>query len=151
MKLAYLIPIILSAALFSACASRNAKTNEAPTAAPAQAAAAAKPENAKTNEAPTAAPTQAAAAAKPVGEIVGQPSPGSKFAKVKLGMTLKEVEKLIGPPTKQWRNPTGKVAIPFYFGPDRWVVQYSYKGEGKLTFNYGGKQLLTGVVVNKAE
>ena len=129
MKLAHLSLIILSAALLGACASRTANTSEAP----------------------TAAPEKAAAAAKPEGEIVGTPAPGSKFAKVKLGMTLKQVEKLIGPPTTQWQHATGKIGIPFYYGPDRWVIKYAYKGEGNLTFNYGEEQFLTGVVVNKAE
>lgn len=95
----------------------------------------------------TAAPAQQAVE----GEIVGKPAPGSKFSKLKIGMTLPQVVKLIGPPTKQWQHPTGKASIPFYFGPDRWLLKYSYKGEGLLTFNYGGDQLLTRVEVNKAE
>jgi hypothetical protein len=66
-------------------------------------------------------------------------------------MTLSQVEKLIGPPTKQWTHPTGKASIPFYFGPDRWVIQYSYRHEGVLTLNSGGDQVLTLIEVNKAE
>lgn len=78
-------------------------------------------------------------------------APGLKFSKLKVGMTLAQVEKTIGRPTKQWQHPTGKASIPFYFGPDRWVIQYSYKGEGVLTFNSGGEQLLTLIEVNKTE
>lgn len=85
------------------------------------------------------------------GVVIGKPAVSSKFARLKIGMTLPQVEKTIGRPTKQWTHPTGKVSIPFYFGPDRWVIQYSYKGEGVLTFNSGGEQLLTQIEVNKAE
>jgi len=83
--------------------------------------------------------------------IVGTPAKGSKFSKIKPGMTMKEVVAKIGPPNNQWQRPTGKSAIPFYFGDDRWVMEYAYKKEGRLTFNYGGDQVLTGIVVNKAE
>lgn len=126
MKYRHLLLIVLTATLFSACASRQAKTDDT--------SSGAKP-----------------AAATVEGEIVGKPAPGSKFAKLKIGMNLKQVEKLIGPPTKQWQHPTGKASIPFYFGPDRWVIQYSYKKEGVLTLNYGEEQLLTRIEVNKAE
>ena len=129
MKLAHLVLIVFAAMLSSACASRTVKTDTPPA----------------TESAKKAAP------AEPEGEIVGKPAPGSKFAKLKLGMTLKQVEKLIGPPTEQWQRPTAKLAIPFYFGPDRWVMEYSYKKEGLLTFNYGEEQFLTRIVVNKDE
>jgi len=125
MKFKHLITIILSSALFSACASGPAK--------PSDPAAAAK------------------AAASVEGEIVGKPAPGSKFSKLKIGLTLKQVKALIGPPTTEAQHPTGKMAIPFYFGPDRWVIIQSFKGEGLLTFNYGEEQFLTRIVVNKAE
>lgn len=129
MKFGHLILIVFAAMLSSACASRTAKTDTPPAAGSAKKAAPAEPE----------------------GEIVGKPAAGSKFAKLKLGMTLKQVEKLIGPPTEQWQRPTAKLAIPFYFGPDRWVMEYSYKKEGLLTFNYGEEQFLTRIVVNKDE
>jgi len=85
------------------------------------------------------------------GAMVGTPAKGSKFAKIKPGMTMKEVVAKIGKPDNQWERPTGKQAIPFYFGDDRWVIEATYKKEGKLTFNQGGDQTLTGIVVNKAE
>ncbi len=84
-------------------------------------------------------------------EIVGTPARGSKFSKLKAGMTVKEVVAKIGPPDNEWKRPTGKAAIPFYFGDDRWVIQYAYKKEGQLTFSYGGDQTLTGIVVDTAE
>lgn len=133
MKHINMLLIVITAASLTACASRQASTSTTePEAPPSSKAAPAKSEAVE-------------------GAIVGKPAKGSKFAKLKIGMTLAQVEKLIGPPTKQWQHPTGKNAIPFYFGPDRWVIQYSYKGEGILTLNSGGDQLLTRIEVNKAE
>ncbi len=137
MKHAYPLLIVLTAVLTTACASRPSKTETSEPAPPAK-------------QAPVkAAPAKPAPAAE--GAIIGKPAAGSKFAKLKIGMTLAQVEKLIGPPTKQWQHPTGKASIPFYFGPDRWVIKYSYKGEGVLTLNSGGDQVLTQIEVNKAE
>jgi hypothetical protein len=136
MKKAYLVLIVLTAVLTTACASRPAKT-DASESAPV------------TKQAPVK--TAPAKAAPAEGAIVGKPAAGSKFAQLKIGMTLGQVEKLIGKPTKQWQHPTGKASIPFYFGPDRWVIKYSYKGEGVLTLNSGGDQVLTQIEVNKAE
>jgi hypothetical protein len=83
--------------------------------------------------------------------VIGTPAPGSKFAKVKLGMTMREVFAKIGRPDAQWERPTGKSHIPFYYGDDRWVIECSYKREGRLTFNSGGAQELTTIEVNKKE
>lgn len=142
MKHAYLVLIVLTAALTTACATRQAKTETSESEPPATKSAPAK-ESPKKEAAKKEAPVE--------GEVVGKPAAGSKFAKLKIGMTLSQVEKLIGPPTKQWTHPTGKASIPFYFGPDRWVIQYSYKREGVLTLNSGGDQVLTRIEVNKAE
>jgi Ni/Co efflux regulator RcnB len=139
MKVTRLVLIVLAAALATACASKQAKTESAESTAPVKAAPA--------KESAKEAPKKEA----PQGVIVGKPAAGSKFSKLKIGMTLNQVEKTIGRPTKQWTHPTGKASIPFYFGPDRWVIQYSYKGEGVLTLNSGGEQLLTQIEVNKAE
>jgi hypothetical protein len=136
MKHLHLVLIVLTVALASACASKQAKTDNSESTPAAKSAK----ESAK-KEAPP--PTE--------GAIVGKPAAGSKFSKLKIGMTLSQVEKTIGRPTKQWTHPTGKASIPFYFGPDRWVIQYSYKGEGVLTINSGGDQVLTRIEVNKAE
>src|SRR5512135_806360 len=99
MKPAHLVLIVLTVALASACASKQAKT-DASESAPAAKAAPAKDSGKK----------EAAAE----GAIVGKPAPGSKFAKLKIGMTLKQVDKLIGPPSSEWQRPTGKAHIPFY-------------------------------------
>ena len=83
--------------------------------------------------------------------VIGKPAPGSKFSKLKLGMTMNEVFAKIGRPGGQWERPTGKAHIPFYFGDDRWVIECSYKREGRLTFNAGGAKELTTIEVNKKE
>jgi hypothetical protein len=83
--------------------------------------------------------------------VIGKPAPGSKFSKLKLGMTMNEVFSKIGRPDGQWERPTGKSHIPFYFGDDRWVIECSYKREGRLTFNAGGAKELTTIEVNKKE
>ncbi len=148
MKRAQLLLIVLTAVLASACASQQART-ASPESAPAPAPA--KEEVRKEPRKETKKELKKDPVAAPEGDVVGKPAAGSKFARLKLGMTLTQVEKAIGPPTKQWTHPTGKASIPFYFGPDRWVIQYSYKGEGVLTLNSGGEQLLTRIEVNKAE
>lgn len=135
MRYVHLVVVVLTAVLASACASKQAKT-DATESAPAA-------KTATTKEPAKAAPAE--------GAIVGKPAPGSKFAKLKIGMTLVQTEKLIGPPTSQWQRPTGKAHIPFYFGPDRWVIERAYKREGILTFNYGEDQVLVRIEVNKAQ
>lgn len=142
MKLSNLILTVLVASMMAACGSQPAKTDDA------EKTPAAKASPSKATPAKEESKKEEAAAE---GEIVGKPAAGSKFAKLKIGMTHEQVQKLIGMPAKEWHHPTGKASIPFYFGPDRWVLQSSYKKEGVLTFNYGGEQLLTRIEVNKAE
>jgi hypothetical protein len=127
--------VLVAATLFVGCAAKPAQTAASPKVSAADAATAKSSSNQKNDEP----------------AIVGTPTARSKFANLKIGMTAEQVTKLIGQPTKQWTHPTGKAAIPFYFGDDRWALQYSYKGKGLLTFNYGGNQILTRMVVNKAE
>jgi hypothetical protein len=69
------------------------------------------------------------------GEIVGIPAPGSKFDKLQIGMTLEQVENLIGQPNKTDSRITGKQYQPFYFGGDTQRTEAFYKGEGQLTFS----------------
>lgn len=140
MKYMNLILVVLTAMLVSACALRQAKTEATEKASQTRKEAVIKNVEDLSKEETV-----------PQGVIVGKPEEGSKFSKLKIGMTLNEVEKTIGSPAKQWTHPTGKASIPFYFGPDRWVIQYSYKGEGVLTLNSGGEQLLTKIEVNKSE
>jgi hypothetical protein len=76
------------------------------------------------------------------GEIVGNPAPNGKFAKLKIGMELNEVSQLIGAANTMNSHETGKRWIPFYFGNDTRRVQLDYAGEGCLFFTggnvYGG-------------
>jgi len=72
------------------------------------------------------------------GEISGIPAAGSKFAKLKIGMTIDEVFRLIGMPSGQSQYPTGKTHIPFYHGADRWRQEAIYNGHGRLVFSQQG-------------
>lgn len=57
------------------------------------------------------------------GEVFGTPAPNCKFAKLKIGMTYREVNSLIGAPDDIFRHETGKRWIPFYFGNDAQRMQ----------------------------
>jgi hypothetical protein len=72
------------------------------------------------------------------GEITGKPVPKSKFARLKIGMSMKEATDITGPPTDQGAYVTGKAWIPFYFGGDKHRYELTYKGHGRLIFAGGG-------------
>jgi hypothetical protein len=69
------------------------------------------------------------------GEIVGTPVPDSKFAQLKIGMSLEQVKNLIGQPNHTDSRITGKQYQPFYFGGDTQRTEAFYKNEGRLTFS----------------
>jgi hypothetical protein len=69
------------------------------------------------------------------GEITGLPAAGSKFARLKIGMSRDEVFSLIGHPTFQGAYVTGKAWIPFYHGSDRVRWEATYNGQGRLIFS----------------
>ena len=71
------------------------------------------------------------------GEIVGTLVPGSKFAKLQIGMLMSEVTALIGGADGQLSHETGKRWIPFYFANDARRLEVLYKGEGCLTYTGG--------------
>ena len=71
------------------------------------------------------------------GEIDGKPAAGSKFSKVKIGMSFRDVTRLIGAPDDMNRHETGKRWIPFYYGNDVQRFETLYRGEGCLTFTGG--------------
>ena len=145
MRLYKLLVTVICLSFLIGCASKNkAATNTTPSAA--ETSEAAKPKSKSAAKSGDEKPKEAVE-----GEIIGKPAPKSKFAKLKPGMTLKQVVALIGQPDDHWQRPTGKASIPFYFGADRWVLEYAYKKEGKLTFNYGGDQVLTSIVVDTSE
>ena len=68
------------------------------------------------------------------GEIFGTPARRSKFAKVQIGMSRNQVEKLIGVPDDSDSHVTGRQFAPFYFGGDTQRYEAFYKGEGQLTY-----------------
>ncbi len=68
------------------------------------------------------------------GYIQGQPTPDSKFKKLEIGMGSKEVMDLLGPPTDQSVNVTGKIYIPFYHGSGKMETWFYYKNVGRLLF-----------------
>jgi hypothetical protein len=86
----------------------------------------------------TGAPAAKSADAKE-GEIVGTPAKNSKFTQLELGMGMRQVMDLIGPPTDQGAYVTGKAFIPFYFGSDRYRHELAYKGQGRLVFAGGSR------------
>ena len=88
------------------------------------------------------------------GEIVGIPTPDSKFSRLKIGMTLEQVKKLIGQPNVTDSRVTGKQFQPFYFGGDTQRTEAFYKNEGQLTFSNtqpdSAADTLIRIVVNPA-
>ena len=72
------------------------------------------------------------------GEITGTPARNSRFTRLQIGMSAKQVTDLAGPPTDQGAYVTGKAFIPFYFGSDRHRYEMTYKGQGRLVFAGGG-------------
>ena len=69
------------------------------------------------------------------GEIIGIPAPESKFSRLKIGMKLEQVERLIGKPDDTNSRITGRHYQPFYFGGDTQRTEAFYKNEGQLTFS----------------
>ncbi|MCR8958630.1 hypothetical protein M0765_013105 [Variovorax sp. S2] len=72
------------------------------------------------------------------GEITGVPARNSKFSRLQIGMSARQVTDLAGQPTDQGAYVTGKAFIPFYFGSDRHRYEMTYKGQGRLVFAGGG-------------
>lgn len=72
------------------------------------------------------------------GEISGIPAAGSKFTKLKIGMSMDDAYRQIGMPSGQSHYPTGKSRIPFYHGADRWRHEAIYNGSGRLIFSDSG-------------
>ena len=71
------------------------------------------------------------AAAKPPKGV--PPPASSKLAKVAVGMKPEQVKELLGDPTSQTTYMTGKMWIPWYFGPTH-QTDWKYKGQGRVVF-----------------
>ena len=142
----HLALMALSAALLGACASHpakpDAKSHGVPTVKTSPAAKASTDSETPATKESTSATSS---------NIVGKPLPGGKFAKLKIGMPMKQAEELIGAPDRQWRQPAGEESAAYYSGTERWFVQYAYKNEGVLTFTSGQEKLLIRILVNRAE
>jgi len=83
------------------------------------------------------------------GKIVGTPAPRSKFAKLRLGMSKKQVEKLIGKPSVEKSIKPEKTWTPSYFNKDTPRIEATYKREGQLTFaGTDSSGILISIVVN---
>lgn len=78
------------------------------------------------------------------GEITGKPAAGSKFSKLQIGMSMRQVTDLVGRPTDEGAYMTGKAWIPFYWGSDRHRYEMVYKGQGRLVFAGGSLGDYTG-------
>ncbi len=82
------------------------------------------------------------------GEIHGRPAAGSRFSRLQIGMSMKQVTDIAGQPTDAGAYITGRAFIPFYFGSDRHRYEMVYKGQGRLIFaggtlgNYTGGNLI---------
>jgi hypothetical protein len=81
---------------------------------------------------PAAAPSSGSAAAPKPPKGVAAPA-GSKLAKVAVGMKPEQVKEIMGDPTNQITYMTGKMWIPWYFGPTH-QTDWKYKGVGRVVF-----------------
>lgn len=141
------LPVLLAAALaLSACGHRKQKNADGtPVAAPAKAERADKPAKAPKAEAAPSPEATAAADAKidkaaaegQVPDVRGTPAEGSKFAQLRVGMSMKDVIKRLGKPDDKLSYITGK---GFYWshGSDTYRHEYVYAGSGRLTFSAKG-------------
>jgi hypothetical protein len=71
-------------------------------------------------------------------QIIGNIPSNSPFAKIKVGMSSKQVHDLIGEPTDTASHTTGKAFIPFYFGKDVMRTEDLYKGLGRIVYTGAG-------------
>ncbi len=72
------------------------------------------------------------------GEIIGTPAEGSKFAQLRIGMSMQDVQEIMdGTPDRFHTYESGKRWIPFYFGNDATRMQALFRGEGCLIFTGG--------------
>ena len=69
-----------------------------------------------------------------LGEIDGVFPPGSRFIRLELGMSEREVETLIGRPQDIDARMTGRQFIPLYFDDDSSRTVAYYRGQGRLEF-----------------
>jgi hypothetical protein len=136
LNISKLTVVAAMAVLISACSSTSKAPEEQPKTATPVAAAPAKPAAAPT---PASTTTNAKSIdGKYTGEIVGKPAANSKFAKLKIGMEMQEIQTIMGrSPDRSHGYESGKRWIPFYYGNDARRVQALYRGEGCLIVTGG--------------
>ncbi len=72
------------------------------------------------------------------GEVIGTPAADSRFAQLKIGMSMREVQDVMDrAPDRSHSYESGKRWIPFYFGNDARRMQALFRGEGCLIFTDG--------------
>jgi len=72
------------------------------------------------------------------GEVIGTPAADSKFAQLRIGMSMSEVQNIMDrAPDRSHSYESGKRWIPFYFGNDARRMQALFRGEGCLVFTDG--------------
>ncbi|MGB4065257.1 MAG: hypothetical protein WBK19_15645 [Azonexus sp.] len=77
------------------------------------------------------------------GEVYGSIPPGSKWAKLQIGMHQSEVERILGVTANIRAYVTAKAWIPFYFGGDSHRYEAVYAGQGSVAYtggSFGGGQ-----------
>ncbi|KPF48243.1 hypothetical protein IP87_17880 [beta proteobacterium AAP121] len=75
---------------------------------------------------------------KYTGEVIGVIAEGTRFSKLKIGMSTDDVQAVFGrTPDRSHTYESGKRWIPFYFGNDARRMQVLYKNEGCLIFTGG--------------
>lgn len=77
------------------------------------------------------------------GEVYGTIPPGSKWAKLQIGMHQSEVERILGVMANIRAYVTAKAWIPFYFGGDSHRYEAVYAGQGSVAYtggSWGGGQ-----------
>jgi hypothetical protein len=111
----------------AACGATAPKSDSAATAAPTTPSVAATP----------AQPPQASAPQNRSGNAAA-PTGTGKFAALKVGMTMSEVQNIMDrAPDRSHTYESGKRWIPFYFGNDARRMQVLFRGEGCLIFTDG--------------
>lgn len=68
------------------------------------------------------------------GEITGKADKKSKFNKLRIGMSMRQVFDSIGGPSDEHQYQTGKAWIPFYGGGDMIRIEHIYGGVGRLVY-----------------
>lgn len=89
------------------------------------------------------------------GYIEGKPAARTRFNRLKIGMSEKQVTDLIGQPGDRNQSMTGKAWIPFYHGSGKVETMLYYKGQGRLLFasdaGYQSSMFLIGIEHDASE